>query len=144
MQPGSRLHAVASSGLVGVGVVHLVGHFAGRPSDAAALSAFATMDGYRLAFPLGMTPSLLDLLRSLSLTMSALLVSLGALNIVAMAHGDASRRLRRRLAGATALGVAAVIGLQAFYRVLPPLALLGLVETLLAAAWIRLGRTRTA
>ncbi len=53
MQPGQRLFTAGSWGLILVGVIHLIGQFAGRPTDTAAEELFAAMDGYRLPCPSG-------------------------------------------------------------------------------------------
>ena len=138
MQPGQRPFTAGSWGLILVGVIHLIGQVVGRPTDTAAEELFAAMDGYRLPMPLGMTPSILDIYRNLSLTMSVTLVGLGLQNLVVARHPSAVPLLIRRLAGSSALIVAVLVGLEAFYRVSPPLVLLAVVGVLFLLAWARL------
>ena len=138
MQPGQRLFTAGSWGLILVGVIHLIGQVVGRPTDAAAEELFTAMDGYRLPMPLGMTPSILDIYRNLSLTMSVTLVGLGLQNLVVARHPSAVPLLIRRLAGSSALIVAVLVGLEAFYRVSPPLVLLAVVGVPFLLAWARL------
>ena len=141
MQPrtkGIRLLAAAAWMLVGVGAIHALGHFLGRPQDAHAVSVFGAMDGYRMAFPLGMAPSLLDVFRSLSLGMAVLTAGLGALLLAALRHGAEARPLLRALAGVCACVVAAMIALELVHRILPPLVLFSICEAALIAAWFRL------
>ncbi len=85
-----------------------------------------------------MTPSILDIYRNLSLTMSVTLVGLGLQNLLVARHPSAVPLLIRRLAGSSALIVAVLVGLEAFYRVSPPLVLLVVVGVLFLLAWARL------
>lgn len=138
-RPGYRLFATASWGLILVAVLHTIGHFAGRPTDPAALQAFDAMAGYRLQLPLGSQPTILDVFRDLSLTMAIALAGLGLQNVVVGRLSGASPLLMRRLAGTTSLVLGALLGLKAFYRISPPLMLVGVVEVLFIFAWVRLG-----
>ena len=142
-RPGYRLFAAGSWGLIFVAVLHTIGHFAGRPTDPAALKAFAAMASYRLELPLGMQPTILDVFRDLSLTMAITLAGLGLQNVVVGRLAGASPLLMRRLAGATSLVLGALLGLKAFYRISPPLVLVAVVEVLFLFAWVRLGSERT-
>lgn len=136
--PGYRLFVAASWSLILVGGLHTLGHFAGRPTDPAAEQVFAAMAGYHLPLPFGMEPSVLDVFRDLSLTMAITLVGLGVQNLLVAWYPKVSPPLLRRLAGGTLVVVGALVGLKAFYRISPPLALLTLVEVLFLLAWLRL------
>ena len=137
MRPGQRLFKAASWGLIIIGVIHLIGQFAGRPTDPAAEQLFAAMDGYRLPLPLGMTPSILDIYRNLGITMSVTLVGLGVQNLLVARLAPAAP-LMRALAGSSTVITGVLVGLEAYYRISPPLVLLTVVAGLFLLSWIRL------
>ena len=141
MQPGQRLFTAASWGLIITGVIHLIGQFAGRPTDPAAEQLFAAMDGYRLPLPLGMTPSILDIYRNLGLTMSVTLVGLGLQNLLVARRSPPAPLLLRSLAGSSTVIIGVLVGLEAYYRISPPLVLLTVVAGLFLLSWIRLPAT---
>lgn len=133
---GRRLFSGASIGLIVVAILHTLGNFAKRPPDPAQDALEQAMRSYR--FALGFwKPSADDILRSLSLTMSVLLLCLGAANLAVAGARDASDALVRRLGFVSALGVGALVALYALYRVPPPFLTLGVVEILFVSSLVR-------
>jgi hypothetical protein len=126
---GRRFFSAASLLLIVVAGLHTLGHFAPQ-TDPALERLMAEMDAFRLPLGMGMTPSIRDIFRSLSLTMSVTLVALGLQNLVVAASRDATARLIRGLTVVDLVAVGALVALYAFYRVPPPLVTLAVVEAL--------------
>ena len=133
---GRRLFAIASLSLVLAALLHTLGQLLPRPADPALMSAVAAMRGYTFDVGLGMSPSLWDIQRSLTFTMSVLLLSVAALNLALAKAPEVPTGLLRRCAGISALGVCALVAIYAWYRVPPPLLTLAPVAALFVAAWL--------
>jgi len=126
---GRRFFSAASLTLIVVAGLHTLGHFSPR-EDPALQQLMAAMDAFRLPLGMGMTPSVRDIFRSLSLTMTVTFVALGLQNLVVAASRDATARLIRGLTVIDVVAVGALVALYAFYRVPPPLVSLVVVEAL--------------
>jgi len=126
---GQRFFSAASLALIVVGALHTLGHFAPN-ADPALQRLEAEMDSFRLPMGMSMNPSILDLFKSLSLTVTVTLVALGLQNLVVAASRDASARLIRGLTLVNLAAVGALVALYAFYRVPLPLVTLGVVEAI--------------
>jgi hypothetical protein len=123
-RPGRRLFSVAAILLIVVAGLHTMGHFAPAPDDPALLAVEASMKGYRLELPLGMHPSVRDVLSSLSLTMTVTLLLVGALDLLVARSALPSVR---PFALANVVGVGALVALYWYHRISPPLVTLALV-----------------
>jgi hypothetical protein len=77
-----------------------------------------------------MRPSFLDIHKSLSLTMSILLLCLGVQNLMTLRIAGDSEKLVRSLCLVNVTFVGALVVLYAVYRIPPPLMTLGVVELL--------------
>ncbi len=130
---GRRLFSVASICLILVAIAHTLGHFQPQPQDAAAINLTATMQSYKLNLGLGMSPSMLDITRSLSLLMSVTLIFLGLQNLL-VAKLDESGKLIRPLTILNIIEVGALVAIFWFYRIPPPLFTLAIVEILFILA----------
>lgn len=132
---GRRLFSAASLALIVVAALHTLGHFAPNP-DPALQRLEGEMDAFRLPLGMGMNPSILDIFKSLSLTMAVTLVALGLQNLVMAASRDATARLIRGLTLVDLAAVGALVALYAFHRVPPPLVTLAVVEALFALSLV--------
>ncbi len=130
---GRRLFSVAAILLILVAGLHALGHFSPPPEDPAAQTVKASMEGYRRELPLGMRPSVRDILRSLSLTMTITLLLIGALDLLVARSVVPSLR---PFALANVVGVGALVVLYGYYRVSPPLVTLALVWLVFALAGV--------
>jgi len=126
---GRRLFSAASLALIVVAALHTLGHFAPN-TDLALQRVEAEMGSFRLPLGMGMNPSILDIFKSLSLTMTVTLLALGLQNLVVAASGDVTARLIRRLTLVDLAAVGALVAVCAFHRVPPPLVTLAAVEAL--------------
>lgn len=132
IRPGRRLFIAASVLLMLIAILHTAGHWPLLFPDAPFSGALQTMAGERQALGLGMTPTVLDIHRSLVLTMTVMLMALAALNLlVANAAGDV---LLRRVLCLNVVYVGALAALYAVYQIPPPLLTFGLAEIVLVAA----------
>ncbi|MFY9610980.1 MAG: hypothetical protein WAU45_20510 [Blastocatellia bacterium] len=131
---GNRLFAAGSIGLTIVALLHGIGNLAPPPADAALDAVVAAIRGYQIDLGLGMRPSFLDIHKSLSLTMSILLLGLGVQNLMTLRVAGDSAKLVRCLCLVNAIFVGALVVLYAMYRIPPPLVTLGVVETLFLLA----------
>jgi hypothetical protein len=92
--PGRRWFAAANVAMIVVALLHTLGNtLSGPPPDATYPAVEAAMRGYVLPLGLGMTPSIWDILRSLTFTMSVSFAMMGALGLVIGASPDATPRL---------------------------------------------------
>ena len=126
---GRRFFSAASLTLIVVAGLHTLGHFSPQ-EDPALKQLMGAMDAFRLPLGMGMTPSVRDIFRSLSLTMTVTFVALGLQNLVVAASRDATARLIRGLTVIDVVAMGALVALYAFYRVPPPLVSLVVVEAL--------------
>jgi hypothetical protein len=132
-RPGRRLFSIAAILLIVVAGLHTLGHFSPPPEDPALREVESAMRGYRLALPLGMNPSVHDVLGSLSLTMTITLLLVGALDLL-VARSEAPSL--RPFIFANVVGVGALVVLYGYYRISPPLVTLALVWVLFVLAWV--------
>jgi hypothetical protein len=121
-------------GLVVVAVLHSVGHFGPRPTDPEGIALDAAMESYRTPI-MGMNPSMTDITKSLSLTMTVLLLLAGALGIVASRAADPA--LLRRFAILYVAGVSALVALFTVYHLPPPLVSLAVVDIFFLTSILR-------
>ena len=121
---GRRLFSVAAILLIVVAGLHTMGHFSPPPDDPALRAVEESMKGYRLELPLGVRPSVADIVSSLSLTMTITLVLIGVLDLLVARSNVPSVR---PFALANVLGVGALVALYGTYRIPPPLVTLALV-----------------
>lgn len=134
---GNRLFASGSIALILVAVLHTIGHFAPAPENDAALAAVSeAMQGYRFDMGMGMQPSLMDILQSLSLTMSITVLFLGIYNLLTLSLAGNHARLVRRLTLLNVLAVGALVGLYAYSRIPPPLISFAVVEAIFIVALV--------
>jgi hypothetical protein len=73
---GRRLFSSASIATIVVAILHTIGHFAPSPNDERYTVLERTMRDYRIPLGLGMEPSIHDIFRSLSLTMSVAILTI--------------------------------------------------------------------
>lgn len=126
---GRRFFSAASLALIVVAGLHTLGHFSPQ-KDPALQRLMAEMDAFRLPLGMGMTPSVRDIFRSLSLTMTVTFVALGLQNLVVASSREATSRLIRSLTVINLLALGALTALFAFYRIPPPLVTVAMVEAL--------------
>jgi hypothetical protein len=119
--------------------LHTIGHFAPPPDDPALRAVEASMEGYRLDLPLGMQPSIRDVLDSLSLTMTVTLMLIGVLDLLVARSAVPSLR---SFALANVVGVGALVALYACHRVSPPFVTLALVWVIFVLALVLPERRR--
>ena len=128
-RPGRRLFTITSICLMLVALAHTLGHFQPRPQDAATANLTATMMSYKNDLGFGMSPSALDITKSLSLFMGVTLFFLGLQNLI-IAKQDETGRLVRSIAFLNVICVGALIAIFWVYRIPPPLIMLAVVEIL--------------
>lgn len=132
---GSRLFSSASIGLILVALLHQFGHVSPPPADPARDQAIEAMQTYRLSLPLGMRPSLRNVLQALSLTMTITFIALGVLNLLLAAGDREDGRMVRRFSLASTLYVAALVAVFAWHRISPPLVLMSVVGAMFLLAF---------
>lgn len=91
------------------------------------------MKSYRLPFGLTDNPSLLDVLQSLTYTMSITFAAIGVLVVTIAASAGAADRLLRRVAWINAVWLVAFVALNVAHR-LPPPAIAGALAGLMFLA----------
>ena len=79
-QPGRRLFSTAAILMIITAALDTLGNMSGSVETPEEKKAFAAMEALR--FPMGMTPSLADIFRTVTFTMSITFLALGALNLV--------------------------------------------------------------
>lgn len=137
---GFRLFSSASILLIIIALMHQFGHVNPPPGDPSRDRALEAMEAYRLPMPLGMRPSLRDVLGALSLTMTITFIALGIQNLTVAAADTPERRMVRRLALMSTVTVAALVATYGHYRISPPLVLLSIVCVMFLVAYFRSAR----
>lgn len=137
---GGRWIRAGAIGLLIVAALHAVGHFSGGPPDPAAAALERSMRDYHYEI-MGMHPSAHDITQSLSLTMTVLLLFAGTIDLALFGAVATNPRSMRRLAFINVLGVAALAGLFAYYRIPPPFVTLAVVGVLFTIGLARTPKT---
>src|SRR5262245_60385833 len=94
---GRRLFSSASIVVILTGIVHTIGHFAPLEHPAGEQAVDAAMSAYRVDMGLGMSPTVLDMMNALSLTMPIVFAAWGIGNLL-VASADATGACVKRLA----------------------------------------------
>lgn len=129
---GRRLLATAGVLLLLVGGLHAWGSFAPPPPGSPAETITEEMAAVRFPMGMGMTPSTLDIFRSLALTMSVFLVWAGFSTLTVAAVGTPADVRRRGWSG---VALSASLALVAWrYHVPPPLISFAVVALVFAVA----------
>lgn len=125
-----------SIGLLLVACVHTLAHFAPPPDDPEFLAAIETMEATRVDAGFGTRPSLADMQRALSLTMSLLLAALACSNLVVLGNASTTLAAVRSLAIVNFLAMAALVALYLFYTLPPPMIFFAALALVFLAASI--------
>jgi hypothetical protein len=125
---GRRLFSIASILLILTAVAHTIGNFQPDPQTAEFANLKSTMRAYEIDLGMGMKPSIYDIFKSLSLTMSVTVLFLGAQNLL-VAMVDESGKMIRRFALMNIICVGGLVALYWYYRIPPPLISFLIVET---------------
>ena len=116
--------------------LHTMGHFSPPPEDASLADLQQHMEQTRLSLPMSMEPSMMDVLKSLSLTMTILLLALTCSNILVLRLAAGNARLLTAFVHLNQVIVIALVGLYSTYEVFPPLVCFAVVGfVLLMAQW---------
>lgn len=131
---GRRLFTSASFAMIAVALLHTLGNLDTTPADASEASLQQAMRAYRVPMGLGMRPSVWDIFRELTFTMSVTLPAAGVLGLVLAAARQVTARVLRRAAIVFGLAAGALTVISAVYQIPPPLVTLAVVTALYAAA----------
>jgi len=123
---GRRLFSIASILMILTSIAHTLGHFQTDPQTAEFANLKSTMQAYQVDM-MGMKPSAYGMLKSLSLTLTIMLLMLGLQNLL-VATVDESGKMIRRFAWVNVVGVGALVALSWYYQIPPPLISFALVE----------------
>ena len=113
---------------------HTMGALSPWPDGPAERQLLAAMRGYVTEMGMGMSPSVLDIYKDLSFTMSITLGALGLMNLVLAASRDATEGLLQRVGVVNAVWVGAFLALNLVYRIPPPLICAVLIEAFVLGA----------
>jgi hypothetical protein len=140
-RPGRRLFTVAAALMVVTAVAHTLGNLAPDQEDASLQLILTDMSSHRFPLGLGMTPSMLDIYRTLVFTMSITLAALGSLNLTIAASREVTDGLVGRLTWVNIAWVGAFLMLALAYRIPPALISAVVIEAVLfASQFARAGR----
>ena len=137
---GRRLFSAGSIGLVVVAGLHTMGHFSSPQRDPVLDALELGMRSYSIDMGMGMRPTLYGVVQSLSLTMSVVLLGLGAQNLLVASSSGATRSLILRLSIASAIVTSGLTALYAYYQIPPPFITLGIVALLFIGSIVTAGR----
>jgi hypothetical protein len=134
-QRGRRLFSSAAVLMILTAAAHTAGHFSpgSGPDEERVISAMA---GFHIPLGLGMNPSILQIYKNLSLTMTITFLAIGSLNLLLAASRDTSERLLLRVKLINVVWVGAFLILCVFYQVTPPLLSALIIEVLLLASLV--------
>jgi hypothetical protein len=119
--------------MVAVGLMHLSGHFSKAPSDLAFRALEAGMQAYRVTL-FGVETSFWGISEDLGISFSVFSFLAGGL---CLAGADALGPRLRLFALVCAVGVAALIAVSVWYKVLPPALTYGIALVCFTLAFLR-------
>lgn len=131
---GRRLFTSASFAMIAVALLHTLGNLNTTPADAGQASLQQAMRAYRVSMGLGMTPSVWDIFRELTFTISVTLLAMGMLGLVLAADRHVTTPVLRHTATVFGLAAGALTAISAVYRIPPPLVTLAVATGLYAAS----------
>lgn len=134
-QRGRRLFSTAAVLIILTAVAHTAGQFgpsSGREEDQVTTA----MHIFRISLGFGMRPSLLEIHKSLSFTMTITFLTLGILNLIIAGSRDTTDRLLHRVTWVNAVWVGAFLILNGVYRIPPPLISAAIIELVLLASLV--------
>lgn len=137
-RPGRRLFTVAAVLMMLTAAAHTAGNMIEGPVDPAEQRVMAAMEGFRIDLGMGMIPSLRDIYKSLTFTMSITLAALGLMNLVLAGSAAAPDGLLRRVSWVNLIWVGAFLALNWMMRIPPPLISAVLIELAVVGALVTL------
>lgn len=136
--PNRRWLSIASIATILTAGLHTLGQFGPEPPAGSALAAAeAAMQNTRIAMGAGMTPSVWEIFRDLTFTMSVTVFAMGMLGLAVARDREAPARLVRRISVVLALATAALTAISAVYQVFPPLVCFAVVLVLFVMATLK-------
>jgi hypothetical protein len=131
---GRKMFSVACILILLTAAAHTAGNLIAGSSGAAEDKVMGAMHEYHQNMGLGMEPSMYDILRALTFTMSITFAALGILGLMLAANKSVSRVVIRNVAWFYLIWNGAFTIMSYCYRVPPPLISGALVEITLIAA----------
>lgn len=137
---GRRLFTMGSIVLLLTAIAHTIGTLQPYPADPATRDLLGAMQGYVVEMGFGMTPTMWDVTRALSLTMSVTCFWLAVLNLL-IARLDAEGRVLRAANVLSAGGVGILVALYWHHQLPPPLIFTAVAELCYLGGLVTTGRS---
>lgn len=131
---GNRLLSVACLGFLLEAVAHTLGAVSPLPDDPRVQSVVRAMRELRTPLGLGMEPSVWDISRGLTFTMTVALATMGAFGLALVSAAPGDRRVQRVAASILLAANVALLGIWWAYRIPPPLVFQAALTPLLLLA----------
>ena len=132
-QRGRRLFSTAGILMILTAAAHTAGHFS-PPNSPAEEQLLAAMRNFQIPMGLGMNPSMMDILGSLSLTVAITFFALGLINLLLAGSAETTERLLRRVTWVNVVWVGGFLSVCYVHHVLPPLTFAVVIEMVLLAS----------
>jgi len=137
-RPGRRLFTVAAVLMLLTAAAHTAGNVVEPPVDPAEQRVFAAMESHRIDMGMGMNPSVRDIFKSLTFTMSITMGALGLLNLLLAGSAAMPAGVLRSVSWVNLIWVGAFLVLNWVCRIPPPLICAVLIELAVVGALLTL------
>ena len=140
-RPGRRMFSLACVLILITAALHTIGSLAPRSARTEDSNVEGMMRQTHLPMGLGMEPSVYDIFRDLTFTMSVTLTALGVIGLILTGSRSVASDVIRKIAWFYALWNAAFTALCFDYRIPPPLICGVLIEVVLIIALLPLTKS---
>jgi hypothetical protein len=120
-RPGRRMFSIACFLILITAALHTIGNMAGAPTRGPEENGIRVMQEVRLNMGMGMEPSMYDIFRTLTFTMSVTFTALGVIGLILTGSKSVSSGVIRNITWFYALWNGAFTALCFYYRIPPPL-----------------------
>ena len=139
-RPGRRLFSFACILILLTALLHTIGNVAPRSARTENSNVEALMRDTHMPMGMGMEPSIYDIFRALTFTMTVTFIALGVIGLLLSGSRSVSSGVVRRMTWFYALWNGAFTALCFYYRVPPPLISGVLIELVLVVALLLPGK----
>ncbi|MGH7177317.1 MAG: LIC_13387 family protein [Tepidisphaeraceae bacterium] len=139
LTPGRRFYIAGSLGLVLFATGHTLGAlhtFKLARTDTRLASALKSLDEYSISFP-GLDTTLLQIRNYFEFAFSAFLLIVAALNLIALRLAGDARQSTRVMSAFNVGGMAILLALSIYFRILPGIVSCATIGVLFMIAWFR-------
>ena len=138
---GHRLFSISSLCLILLAAIHGISHFSPPPDSLITTGLMAALQSYTFNLGLG-TPSMMDTIDSMSLSVFVMLLWLGLNNLYVARYTVVGDNVVRKICTLNVVALGALVMVFAYYNNPPTAIALGIIEIMFVVSRVRLRRSR--